>query len=122
VRVGGEGAGAPCGSESEREPRITMKGIGCSRRRREGVRLWLGNPKCAYLYLEWLSGFVLGRLGQAIFRDGPYNAPASENQFTEADTLKCPPRLIPVNHDGHFKVPASVNRFFEAGKSAHHGK
>ena len=105
MRVGGEGAGAPC-----------------SRRRREGVRLWLGNRKCAYLYLEWLSGFVLGRLGQAIFRGGPYNAPASENQFTEADTLKCPPRLIPINRGGHFKVPASVNRFFEAGKSAHHGK
>ena len=51
-----------------------------------------GKPKCAYLYLEWLSGFVLGRLGQAIFRGGPYNAPASENQFSEA------------------------------GKSAHHGK
>jgi len=54
------------GSESEREPRIAMKGIGCSRRRREGVRLWLGNPKCAYLYLEWLSGFVLGRLCRAL--------------------------------------------------------
>jgi len=92
VRVGGEGAGAPCGSESEREPRIAMKGIGCSRRRREGVRLWLGNRKCAYLYLEWLSGFVLGRLGQAFFRGGPFSVPATINRFTVADALRCPLR------------------------------
>ena len=115
MRVGGEGAGAPCGSESEGEPRI-------ARVLTEAEGGSSAVAECAYLYLEWLSSFVLGWLGQAIFRGGPYNAPASENQFTEEDTLKCPPRLIPINRGGHFKVPASVNRFFEAGKSAHHGK
>ena len=86
-----------------------------------GGWLSVGNPKC-HIYTRAVIGLPLGRLGQAFFRDGPCNMPASVNIFTEADNLKCPPRLIAINRGRHFKLPASVNIFSVAGKSDRHSK
>ena len=116
-----------------RQRRSSPAATGLSARRRgewrsvavcEKVRggwLSVGNPKC-HIYTRAVIGLPLGRLGQAFFRDGPCNMPASVNIFTEADNLKCPPRLIAINRGRHFKLPASVNMFSVAGKSDRHGK
>ena len=76
----------------------------------------------AIFILERLLGFLWADWARPFFRDGPCNMPASVNIFTEADNLKCPPRLIAINRGRHFKLSASVNIFSVAGKSDHHGK
>ena len=39
----------------------------------------------------------------------------SQNRLTEADTLKCPPRLILINRGGCYNANASVNDLTETG-------